>query len=424
MISVAAAEIPVRVFSLSSARTAQQNWGAKSWAERRAIFQALRYVLADKAVEMAELTASTKKRPMRETLTAEVVPLLEACRFLEKNAARVLRTKHYRRARPAWLGSTRFEIQRRPFGVILIIGPKNYPLFLPAVQALHALAAGNAVLLKPAPGSTAPLQLFRQIALSVGFHPDLITILGEEVDASFDRLRAGADKVVFTGSCAHGRQLLEQLAKTNTPSVMELSGADNVFVRADADLDRVTAALSFALELNGGNTCMAPRAVYAHEQICDQLQQRLLAHTIDLIITPVGDDEEALVLSADDDFGLGAAIFSRDETAAKKLAALLHTGLVTINDLIVPSADPRIPFGGIRGSGFGRTRGAEGLREMTFLHVVSFAGQSRLRHLDPAQPDDEKIIAALLKALHGRGLRKRLQALVDLVRSVRKRRKQ
>ena len=65
------------------------------------------------------------------------------------------------------------------------------------------------------------------------------------------------------------------------------------------------------------------------------------------------------------DFALGASIFSRDIAKARALAARIKTGFVLINDLIVPTADPRMPFGGVKASGFGTTRGEEGLLEMT-----------------------------------------------------------
>ncbi len=420
MIAIATEKIPPRLDLLTPVREAQQAWSGLGIRQRCRWFRNLRAVLADRALDLARITAETKRRPLRETLTSEIVPLLEACRFLEKAAQRILRPENFRQSRPSCLGGTRFEIQRRPFGVILVIGPQNYPLFLPAVQLLHALAAGNAVCVKPAPGCTAPLRELRELMTAAGLDPALFVLLPEKIEAAAECIRAGVDKVVFTGSSAHGREVLRLLAQTNVPSVMELSGADNVYVRHDAELDRVVDCLAFALPLNAGNTCLVPRAIFAHNAICEELRQRLRRGEIYLPVTAVDDDAEMIALTSEEEFGLGAAIFSRDEMTARQLAETLPTGLVTINDLIVPSADPRIPFGGIRASGFGYTRGAEGLREMTHAHVVTWTRARRLRHLEPPRVGDEEAVAALLQTFHAGGWGRRWRGLWKLMRVGRK----
>ena len=87
-----------------------------------------------------------------------MLPLAEACRFLEREAEAILAPRRPgRRALPLWLSRVRREIRREPLGVVLIIGPGNYPLLLPGVQLIQALAAGNAVLLKPASAALRPL---------------------------------------------------------------------------------------------------------------------------------------------------------------------------------------------------------------------------------------------------------------------------
>ncbi len=81
---------------------------------------------------------------------AEVLPLADACRFLERSGPAILRPRKLGgRGRPAWLWGVTGTITREPQGVVLILGPANYPFFLPGVQLVQALVAGNAVLLKP-----------------------------------------------------------------------------------------------------------------------------------------------------------------------------------------------------------------------------------------------------------------------------------
>lgn len=404
--------------AINAAREAQQQWAACDIRRRARMIGDLRPRLAEGANDLAREAAAVHRRPLAEKLVSEVLPLIEACRFLEKNAASILRTKRFgRRGRPLWLSGSLFEIERKPHGIVLIVAPSNYPLFIPAVQTLHAIAAGNAVLLKPHEDAAEVAARF--VELTHQFIPsDLIQLLPANVEAAHEAVSCGIDKVIFTGASQNGRAFLRLLAKTSTPSVMELSGADIVYVRRDADLERAAKAIAFGQHLNGGNTCIAPRSVIADRGIA-----RHLAPLIDDVdVIAVDDDDEAAAIMNADEHGLGAAIFSRDETAARALATRISTGFVTINDLIVPTADPRFPFGGTRASGFGVTRGAEGLLEMTYPHVIALRRSNFLPHLREPHRTDAQLFAAFIALLHSRGWRARWRALVELTRAVRARR--
>jgi aldehyde dehydrogenase (NAD+) len=142
-----------------------------------------------------------------------------------------------------------------------------------------------------------------------------------------------------------------------------------------------------------------------------------------LAIVTVADDQEAILRANDCPFALAASVFSRDESAARSLASRIHAGVVTINDLILPAADARTPFGGRGRSGFGVTQGAEGLRELTRPKVVTVSrGKFRPAFAAP-QPGDEQMFQSYLKFAHGRGLRSRWQALVSLLKNVSRREK-
>ncbi len=408
---------------IASARVAQRRWAGATLRQRLAVVTQLRLAIAANPVRLAQLTAEPNDRPLAEKLTSEVIPLLDACRFLERNAARLLRPEKFgSRGRPLWLRGHSFTVERRPFGVVLIVAPGNYPLFLAGVQLLQALVAGNAVLLKPAEGCSAPLRwLVDQMLERRLIDRDLVQILPEPPAAAQQAVRAGVDKVVFTGSSENGRGFLALLAEQNTPGVFELSGADFVIVRQDADLERAARAIAFGRRLNAGDTCMAPHAVFVHENVRIGLTSRL--HQLgldDLEVHAFADDHDALLLAQENEHGLGAAIFSADEEAARTLARQLPTGFVTINDLIAPTADPRFPFGGVRASGFGTTRGADGLREFTYPHVIALRRGRWLPHLEEAKTGDEKIFSAYIKMAYGRG-RERWKAVSAFLRAARQR---
>ena len=398
--------------AVSAATSAQPDWEHRSTAERARCIGSLRPLLSACARDLANAVAAITDRPVAEKMVSEVLPLIEAARFLEKNAARILRSQRFgRTGRPVWLRGSSFEVHRKPYGLVLIVGPSNYPLFIPLVQVLHALAAGNAVLLKPAEGASEPIAIFRERVLKHSAIPSgLLQVLPAAPEAARITAR-GVDKVFFTGSTEHGRDLLHVLADRNTPSVMELSGADTVFVRADADVARAAKAIGFGLRLNAGNTCMAPHSIVVHESVATELFHALRSVEIDgNSIYVVADDAAALQIAQFDKHGLGAAIFSRDETAARAFAQHLKTGFVTINDIIVPTADPRFPFGGVGASGFGTTRGAEGLLEMTYPHVIAVRRGRFLPHLEQANESDAALFESYLAATHSAGLKERWRA--------------
>lgn len=484
---------------MSSARSAQVRWAATSIQQRLVCLRELRRLIAEHASVLAEASASARQRPVLESLTAEVLPLAEACRFLEREAAALLAPRRLgSRGLPFWLSGVRSEIRREPLGVVLIIGPGNYPLLLPGIQLIQALVAGNAVLLKPGVGGSFAARAFIEIIHRAGFDSHLVTLLPEAAEAARAAIEAGPDKILFTGSAATGEKILAQLAPRLIPATMELSGCDAVIIRADADLDLTVKALTFGLMLNNGATCMAPKRVFVHRSIATELEGRLAgsfprnsrgdealhspqkdqslltsaatnhlrplleeaiaqgAHFITggllnegsiqtpvilagvtpsarllredifapvLALVTVGDDAEAIARANDCPYALGASIFSRNEDAARAVAASVNAGVVSINDLIVPTADARLPFGGRKRSGFGVTRGAEGLLELTTPKVVTVSRSKFRPAFEAPHPQDDAMFQAYLELTHGHGLGNRTRALFALFKSLSGRKK-
>jgi acyl-CoA reductase-like NAD-dependent aldehyde dehydrogenase len=468
--------------AFDAARRAQRPWAKAPLSARLARVRELRRLIAEEGIHLAHASANARNRPASEALTSEVIPLAEGCRFLEREAESLLATKRFgARGRPLWLLGIRSEIHREPLGVVLIIGPGNYPLLLPGAQLIQALVAGNAVVLKPGVGGSAAALALQSLAVRAGFPPPLVTVLAESAEAARAAIEARPGKVLFTGSAETGEKILRQLAPLLIPATMELSGADPVLIRADADLDLVTNALCFGLNLNAGATCLGPKRVFVDRSIATELEGRLAralpiesttrlspalsarvrpliesalaagAHLIAgglhndgsvmapvalggaspgfrlrhedifapaLVVSTFGSDDEAVQRANDCQFALGASVFSRDESAAQLIAARLDAGVVNINDLIVPTADARLPFGGRKRSGFGATRGAEGLLELTTPKVVTASRSKSRPAFDPPQAGDEAMFGAYLTLTHSRGIAPRFRALIALVKSI------
>jgi aldehyde dehydrogenase (NAD+) len=469
--------------SFAQVREAQQRWGRTSLRDRLAILRRARHRIAASAVEIAQCVPcewpGALHRSVADTLVSEVLPLAEACRFLEREASWILADQRLSaHARPWWARRVTAETRREPLGVVLIIAPANYPLFLPGVQALQALAAGNAVVWKPAAGGLAAAEALREVLVGCGLDPALLQLLDESPRAAADAIAAGVDKVFLTGSGATGTAVLSQLAAHRTPAVMELSGCDAVFVLPGAAQDRTVAALAFGLRLNGSATCMAPRRLFlvgehpgllpalldllkslppvalpaaTQAQLADLLNdaQRLgggvqmdgspqaLRYAVIsrataemriaqsdifapvLCIFDVPDADTAIAAHAPCPFALTAAIFG-PEPEARALSSRLPVGTVLINDLIVGTADPRVSFGGRKSSGFGLTRGREGLLEMTALKTVVVQRNRDLRAYRATTPDHLPFFVAYLQAVHGGSWTARWNGLRRFFRAARR----
>jgi acyl-CoA reductase-like NAD-dependent aldehyde dehydrogenase len=478
--------------AMAAARLAQVRWAATPLRDRLARVRELRRLIAEHAPTLAQASASARRRPALESITAEGLPLAEACRFLEREAPALLTPRRLgRRGLPLWLSGVRSEVHREPVGVVLVIGPGNYPLLLPGVQIVQALTAGNAVLLKPGVGGSSAARALIEVIHRAGFDSHLVALLPESTDAAIAAIEAGPDKVVFTGSAATGEKILAQLAPRLISATMELSGCDAFIVRADADLDLVVKSLKFGLEFNDGATCMAPKRVFVHRPVATEVEGRLArafsdgapvsdparptagerarsgtaallrellaeavaqgAHFVTggiaadgslqfpiilagvepparllqedvfapvLSIVTVSDDAEAVARANKSPYALGASVFSRDESAARAVAEALNAGVVSINDLILPTADARVPFGGRKRSGFGVTRGPEGLLDLTAPKVVSVSRAKFRPALEPPHPQDESMFQSYLELTHGRGFGRRTRALVSLLKSL------
>lgn len=469
----------------AESRRAQLAWGWTSVSARLQVIRRFRLMLAEQAGSVASFAVGESRRSIGEILSAEIIPLADACRFLERRAEKLLSVRRVGRVgRPLWLGGVKAFVRREPFGLALVVAPSNYPLFLPGVQVLQALTAGNAVLLKPGPGGAPACNELARLLNAAGLPASLLRVLPELPESVHAAIQAGVDKVFFTGSAHTGVKILAELAPRAVPSTMELSGCDAAIVRADADLDLAVRALTFGLRLNSGRTCIAPRRVYVTRSVATEfegrlaqalsacspvtiepsLQQRLMplllqalspgAHLLAgeiqrdgrimgpvvvagakpglpllredifaplLTVLTVADDEEAVALSNDCPYALGATIFTRDEHQARALATRLNAGVVIINDLIAPTADARLPFGGRKLSGFGLTRGPEGLLEMTTTKVViERRGKARL-HYAPPHPADADLFQQYLTLAHGRNWRQRLASLRKILVNVARR---
>lgn len=207
-------------------------------------------------------------RPPAEVIGSDVLPLVEACRFLEKHARAILKPRNVKNA-PLFLLGQKDIVHRRPYGTVGIIGTWNYPILLNGVQLLQALVAGNGVLWKPSELGARSAAVMHRLLLDAGFPSGLVQLLPAERDAGPQLLETDIDFLVFTGSSAVGRKIAQRLADRLIPSALELSGVDAMFVLNDADVKLAAKAAWFGVTLNRGQTCLAVRRLFVQRGIRD-----------------------------------------------------------------------------------------------------------------------------------------------------------
>ena len=257
-------------------RAAQVSWAALPIRQRLRPVKALRHLFVEAADALTQAVEQDLGRPADEVLGSDIIPTADACRFLEKNAARLLRPVRVPRPqRPLWLWGARDTVYRRPHGVVGIIGTWNYPVFLNGVQIVQALTAGNGVLWKPSELVPRTAGVLHELFLKAGLPADLFLRLPATREAGPQVAEADVDYVVFTGSAEVGRKLARRLGERLVPSTLELSGCDAMFVLADANAELAATAAWFGAVFNKGQTCLAVRRAFVHRSRYADFLERL-----------------------------------------------------------------------------------------------------------------------------------------------------
>src|SRR5947209_8854614 len=213
--------------ALARCREQQADWVSVPVRKRLRLVRAFRHLLVNECDRLCEAVGRDLGKPVEETLAAEILPLAAACRFLEREAGRLLRParvpgKH----RPLWLWGQSDTVYRRPRGVVGIIGTWNYPLLLNGVQLLQALTAGNGVLWKPSELAPASAAALLDLLTRAGCPAHLVHLMEATRAAGQELANADVDHIVFTGSATTGRVLAEHLGRRLVSSTLELSGCD------------------------------------------------------------------------------------------------------------------------------------------------------------------------------------------------------
>ncbi len=265
-----------------------------SLQERKARLDALERILLENTDAIVEaISQDFGHRCAEESKILEIFPVIDGLRHTRKKLRKWMKPQR----RPiSWLfatGSNRLIPQ--PKGVVGIVSPWNYPLFLTLSPLVSVLAAGNRAMIKMASNSQ---HLCRLLADKFGevFPEEVIAILPGVRAQDFSTLPY--DHIIFTGSADVGRTVMQSAAENLTPVTLELGGKSPTIVCDDFDIDEAASRIMYAKLVNAGQTCLAPDYLFLPEGTEDRFvstAQRLVAErypdTNDDSYTSVIDDK-------------------------------------------------------------------------------------------------------------------------------------
>jgi acyl-CoA reductase-like NAD-dependent aldehyde dehydrogenase len=326
---------------------------------------------------------------------------------------------------------------REPVGVILGIAPCNAPVILGCRAIAAPLACGNTVILKASERCPRTHGLIVEAFEAAGFPSGVANLVTNEPHEAAELVGTLIDhpsvrRINFTGSTVVGRIIAKRAAEHLKPVLLELGGKAPLIVLEDADLDEAVKAAAFGAFMNAGQICMSTERIIVVDAVADAFVQRLaekassmpdaavgeqvdhaaaasvrrlvddalakgarqvaVGATVLDGLTPamklyhdesfgpvvgiirVADEAEAVHVANDSEYGLSAAVFTRDAARGLRVARQIRSGICHVNGPTVHD-EPQMPFGGVAASGYGRFGGKAATDAFTELRWITIAGE-------------------------------------------------
>ncbi|MFX0575415.1 succinic semialdehyde dehydrogenase [Nocardia nepalensis] len=303
--------------AFTKASVAQRDWSARPVRDRAAVIKRYRALVLERRDLLLDIIqAETGKA--RWTAQEEILGIIAGTRYYARMAPELLKPKRVPGPLP---GLTRVRVHAQPKGVVGVIAPWNYPMFLAIGDSIPALLAGNAVVLKPASRTPFAALANAELLYEAGLPRELLAVVPGSGSTVGRAIVEDCDYLMFTGSSATGRVLARQCADRLIGFSAELGGKNPMIVTAGADLDKVAKAALRACFSNAGQLCLSIERIYVEQAIAEEFMAKFVAAI------------EAMPLGAGYDFSTAMGSLSSAEqlaTVAKHLADAKSKGATVV----------------------------------------------------------------------------------------------
>ena len=257
--------------AIADAETAQKEWAAKTAKERSIIVRRWFELLMENQDDLAIILTAEQGKPLAEA-KGEIA---YGASFLEWFAEEARRA--YGQIIPGHQHDKRIMVLKQPIGVVAAITPWNFPNAMITRKAGPAIAAGCAMVLKPAPQTPFSATAMALLAERAGVPRGILSVITGNAEAIGGAMTSSSivRKLTFTGSTAVGAKLYAQCAPTIKKLGLELGGNAPFIVFDDADLDAAVDGAITSKYRNNGQTCVCANRIYVHEAIYDAFAEKL-----------------------------------------------------------------------------------------------------------------------------------------------------
>jgi succinate-semialdehyde dehydrogenase / glutarate-semialdehyde dehydrogenase len=254
--------------TVARARQAQEKWSRLSFRSRAKVIAGFHDRVLDRSAQVLDAIQLETGKTRRDAF-AELVTVAGTARYYLSHAESILAPRRKRGAVPLL---TRSVLEHRPYGIVGLITPWNYPFLLTMGDALPALLAGNAVVMKPSELTPLSAVLGKELLLDAGLDPDLMGIVHGTGEVGNELIRH-VDYIGFTGGSATGRKVAVAAAERLIPYSLELGGKNPMIVLKDAPLKEAAMGLLSGAFSNAGQTCISVERVYVEASIFEEFSR-------------------------------------------------------------------------------------------------------------------------------------------------------
>lgn len=283
---IADADLVDRAVQTAKSALKESNWGGIRPRERLKVLHRWADLIEQDAVALARLEAVASTRPVGHLVEGDIAISAEQIRFFaefaDKDSSDLVPTDD------ASLGM----IMTEPYGVVGAITPWNFPINMAAWKLGPALAAGNAVVLKPSEMTPFSTLRLAELAVRAGLPAGLISVVLGDGMTTGNAITGHPDiaKISFTGSTRAGAAIMENIARTGVkPMTLELGGKSPQLVFADADIDRAAAAVTASITSNAGQACVAGSRLIVEKSVAAPLIDAILEKMKSVVPGPTWD---------------------------------------------------------------------------------------------------------------------------------------